>query len=127
MLHNDPPGSSTATTGVAELDRALNGLYWGDNVVFDAELAADVEPFYAAVAAQAERYEGAAYVALHREPAELATTFPGFDVIDAREGTRLAQPRPLLDAIARHCVGKPRQLLLFDSLEHMSRRWGRET
>ena len=50
MLHGESAGSSTATTGVAELDRALNGLYWGDNVVFDAELAADVEPFYAAVA-----------------------------------------------------------------------------
>jgi transcriptional regulator with XRE-family HTH domain len=127
MLHNAANGSSTATTGVAELDRALNGLYWGDNVVFDAELAADVEPFYAAVAAQARAYEGAAFVTLTREPSAVTAAFPGFDVIDAREGTALAQPRPLLDAVARHCVGKPRQLLLFDSLEHMSRRWGRET
>jgi transcriptional regulator with XRE-family HTH domain len=127
MLHSESAGSSTATTGVAELDRALNGLYWGDNVVFDAELAADVEPFYAAVAAQLRRYDGAAYVSLTRAPSEVAASYPGFDVIDARDGTELAQPRPLLDAIARHCVGKPRQLLLFDSLEHMSRRWGRET
>ena len=127
MLHSGLEGSSTATTGVAELDRALSGLFWGDNVVFDAELAADVEPFYAAVAAQASSYDGAVYVTLAREPDELATSFPGFDVIDAREGTELAQPRPLLDAIARRCAGRPRQLLLFDSLEHMSRRWGRET
>src|SRR4029077_5084195 len=34
---------------------------------------------------------------------------------------------PVLRRGARPCVGKPRQLLLFDSLEHMSRRWGRET
>ena len=127
MLHGDSPGSSTATTGVAELDRALNGLYWGDNVVFDAELADDVEPFYAAVAGQRESYDGAAFVSLTREPSEVSASFPGFEVIDAREGTPLAQPRPLLDAVARHCVGKPRQLLLFDSLEHMSRRWTRET
>ena len=72
MLHSDSPGSSTATTGVAELDQALNGLYWGDNVVFDAELADDVEPFYAAVAGQRESYDGAAFVSLAREPSEVA-------------------------------------------------------
>jgi hypothetical protein len=26
--------NETAATGVAELDRALDGLYWGDNVVW---------------------------------------------------------------------------------------------
>src|SRR6476620_1827605 len=99
MLHGESKGSSTATTGVAELDRALNGLYWGDNVVFDAELAADVEPFYAAVAGQVQSYDGAAFVSLERDPSELEASFPGFDVVDAREGGALAQPRPLLDAI----------------------------
>ena len=39
------------------LDRALNGLFWGDNVVFAADDAADVEPFFRAVAAQAALYE----------------------------------------------------------------------
>jgi transcriptional regulator with XRE-family HTH domain len=127
MLQSESGASSTATTGVEELDRALNGLYWGDNVVLDAELAADVEPFLAAVAAQAGRYEGAAFVTLAREPDELARSFPGLEVVDARAGTPLAQPGPLLDAVARRCVGSPRQLLLFDSLEAMSARWGRET
>src|SRR4029079_19478364 len=70
---------------------------------------------------------GDALGALREEPAAVRAAFPGFDVIDAREGTALAQPRPLLYAVARHCVGQPRQVLLFDSLEHMSRRWGRET
>ena len=70
-----------------ELDRALNGLYWGDNVVFDAELAADVEPFYLAVAAKAALYEGAAFVTLERDPGELERSFPGFEVIDARAAT----------------------------------------
>jgi transcriptional regulator with XRE-family HTH domain len=120
-----PP--AIATTGVEELDRALNGLYWGDNVVFDAEVAEEVAPFYTAVAAQSARYEGSAFVTLAREPDALVAEYPGFDVIDAREGGPLAQPGALLDAVARHCVGKPRQLLLFDSLEIMSARWGRET
>jgi transcriptional regulator with XRE-family HTH domain len=86
-----------------------------------------VAPFYTAVAAQSARYEGSAFVSLAREPDALVAEYPGFDVIDAREGGPLAQPGALLDAVARHCVGKPRQLLLFDSLEIMSARWGRET
>jgi transcriptional regulator with XRE-family HTH domain len=127
VLHNQGQVSSTATTGVEALDRALNGLYWGDNVVFDAELAVDVVPFYVAVAARADQYEGAAFVTLERDPEELARAFPGFQVIDARADAPLAQPAALLDAVARHCVGSPRQLILFDSLEAMSSRWGRET
>ena len=119
--------ATVATTGVLELDRALNGLYWGDNVVFDAEAADEVAPFYSAVAAQSARYEGSAFVTLARDPGEIAASYPGFDVIDSRDGGPLAQPGQLLDAVARRCVGRPRQLLLFDSLELMSGRWGRET
>ncbi len=116
----------TATTGVAELDRALGGLYWGDNVVLDAEETADVAPFYRAVAAQAALYDTAAFVTVEREPAELSEAFPGLEVVDARPGTPIAQPRPLLEAIARRCATPERHLLLFDSLESMSERWGRE-
>src|SRR4051794_15449069 len=134
MLHSDAHAGtqeaelrSTATTGVDDLDRALNGLFWGDNVVFAADDAADVEPFFLAVAAKAPLYTASAFVTLVREPAELAEAYPGVDLIDAREDGPLAQPRPLLDAIAERCTGAPRQLLLFDSIEAMSERWGRET
>jgi len=132
MLHSDDADTRkeipfTATTGVVELDRALNGLFWGDNVVFAADDAADVEPFYLAVAAQASLYEASAFVTLTREPVELEQGYPGLEVIDARASGPLAQPRPLLDAIAARCTGLPRQLLLFDSLEAMSDRWGRKT
>src|SRR6476659_9070649 len=98
MLHGQSSAGrpSTATTGVEELDRALNGLFWGDNVVFAADDAADVEPFYRAVAAQAPLYERSAFVTLVREPAELARDYPGLDVIDARADGPLAHPRPLL-------------------------------
>jgi transcriptional regulator with XRE-family HTH domain len=134
MLHSEEnaPGvvagsRSTATTGVDDLDRALNGLFWGDNVVFAADDAADVEPFFRAVAAKAPLYAASAFVNLVREPAELAEAYPGLELVDARAGSPLAQPRPLLDAIAERCTGAPRQLLLFDSIEAMSERWGRET
>ena len=40
---------------MSELDRALGGLYWGDNVVWDAEAADDVGPFYAAVGGESLR------------------------------------------------------------------------
>ena len=88
MSSNASHPPAIATTGVDELDRALNGLYWGDNVVFDAEVAEEVAPFYAAVAAQSARYEGSAFVTLAREPDALVAEYPGFDVIDARDGVR---------------------------------------
>ncbi len=66
------------------LDRALNGLFWGDNVVFAADDAADVEPFFLAVAAKAPLYEASAFVTLVREPAELEQAYPGLEIIDAR-------------------------------------------
>ena len=132
MLHSDqsslPPDIPfTATTGVVALDRALNGLFWGDNVVFAADDATDVEPFFLAVAAKAPLYAASAFVTFVREPAELKQAYPGFEIIDARAESHISQPRPLLDAIARRCAGTPRQLLLFDSLGAMSDRWGRET
>ena len=132
MLHRDQSGSPigipfTATTGVDELDRALNGLFWGDNVVFAADDAGEVEPFFRAVAAKAARYDGSAFVTLVRDPAEVERAYPQLELIDARPGSPLAQPRPLLDAVAARCAGAARQLLLFDSLEAMSDRWGSET
>ena len=133
MLHSDEtwvaarispsprrPGSMSSTA-------SLNGLFWGDNVVFAADDAADVEPFFRAVAAKAPLYEASAFVTLVREPAEIAQAYPGLELVDAREDGPLAQPRPLLDALAARCTGAPRQLLLFDSIEAMSERWGRET
>src|SRR5215211_4100938 len=66
----------SATSGVAELDRALGGLYWGDNVVWMAEHAEAVAPFYAALGATATDYHYAAYVAVADDLDEVATRFP---------------------------------------------------
>lgn len=117
----------TGTTGVGELDRALGGLYWGDNVVWDVEAADDVGPFYAAAAARASEYDAAAYVTLTAEPDAVEAAYPGFEVLDARPAGDLAQPRPLLEACGRWCAQPGRRLLLLDSLDAMSDRWGTET
>ncbi len=116
----------TGTTGLDELDRALGGLYWGDNVVWDAEAGDDVRPFYAAVAATSRAYDAAAYVTLTADPEVVAAEFPGFEVLDARPTGDLAQPRPLLDACGRWCAQPGQRLLLLDSLDAMSDRWGSE-
>ena len=117
----------TGTTGVNELDRALGGLYWGDNVVWDAEGADDVVPFYAAAAAKAPEYDAAAYVSLTEDPDAVEAAYPGLEVLDARPTGDLAQPRPLLDACGKWCAQPGRRLLLLESLDAMSDRWGTET
>jgi transcriptional regulator with XRE-family HTH domain len=119
--------SPTGTTGLEVLDSVLGGLYWGDNVVWDVESAGDVEPFYAAVAAIAGEYDAAAYVTLTRDPDDLVAAHPGLEVLDARASGPLAQPRPLLDACGRWCAQTGRRLLLLESLDAMSDRWGTET
>ncbi len=81
------PVGETASSGVAELDAAFGGIYWGDNVVWELEEGASVEPFYRAIGRLAEQYDSATFVATRREPAAARAAFPGFDVIDARPGS----------------------------------------
>jgi len=49
------------------------------------------------------------------------------EILDARKGAPIANPRALLDAIRQFSVRSPRPLLLFDSLEALSSRWGMRT
>ncbi len=120
-------GMEEASTGIAELDRVLDGLYWGDNVVWEAKEEASVVPFFQAVAALAPSYETAAYVTLTRSPGEVRALYPELTVIDARPGSKLAQPAPLLRATVDACRGDGRTLLLFDPLGAMAARWGTDT
>jgi transcriptional regulator with XRE-family HTH domain len=122
-----PGDVETASTGIRELDLALGGLFWGDNVVWELEESGSVDPFFRAIAALAGDYRFAAFVTLTRSPGEVAALFPGLDVIDARPGTPLARPGPLLNEIRRVCVSIERDLLLFDPLEVMASQWGAET
>jgi transcriptional regulator with XRE-family HTH domain len=118
--------NESAGTGVAELDRALGGLYWGDNVVWvweGGELSTQ-RLFYDAIAQRREDFGRAGYVVASSDPAEVKARWPWIEILDARAGTPVASPRSLLEAIRQFCVSARRPLLLFDSLEALSSRWG---
>jgi transcriptional regulator with XRE-family HTH domain len=120
----EQPGWPGPSTGVGDLDDALHGLYWGDNVVFQVDQTEAAAPFYSAIAGLAGEYHQATYVALSSTPDEVAASYPGLDYLDARPGTEVADAGPLLTAIHRQCVRPGRNLLLFDPLEDMRERWG---
>src|SRR3954466_3981263 len=127
LLPSPMTDDAAASTGVAALDAALDGLYWGDNVVWESEAAAACEPFYGALAAHRAAYDFAGYVAIDRSPEEVAAAYPGFEVLDARAGRGIGRPAPLLQAIYERCDRAERGLLLFDPLDAMARRWGTDT
>ena len=113
-------------TGVAELDRALDGLYWGDNVVWVWESGehSSQELFYDAIAQRREDFGRAGYVVASTDPAEVKARWPWLEIIDARKGTPITSPRHLLEAVHQFCARAPRPLLLFDSLAPLAERWG---
>ncbi len=119
----------SAGTGFAELDRALGGLYWGDNVVWvweGGELSSQAL-FYDAIARRREDFGTTGYIVASSDPAEVTARWPWIEILDARMGTPITSPRGLLEAIRQFCVQARRPLLLFDSLEALSGRWGMRT
>jgi len=116
--------AENASSGVPELDAVLGGLYWGDNVVWEAEDAGAVEPFYWAVASNAPGYSYAGYVTVSREPEDVRRSYPGLGVIDARPGRPLGNPARLVREIRDVCSSHQRDLLLFDPIEAMAASWG---
>ena len=115
MLDDD-----VAVTGVAELDDALGGLFWGDNVVFEVSGAAAAAPFYRAVAESDVAYDRRLFVQLD----DASPMYEGFEVIDAGPRSRLADPAALLRTVFERCHGSERNLLLFDALGTMAEHWG---
>ena len=115
---------SAATTGLEELDDALEGLYWGDSVVWELEEGVSAEPFYRAIADSAAGYHFAAYVTLTTDPRQLQVLYPQLLTIDARPGSPLASPARLLETISSSCHTFDRDLLLFDGLDAMAQAWG---
>jgi len=112
-------------TGVAELDRALDGLYWGDNVVWVWEGSEPHQQlFYDAIAQRRDDFGAAGYVAASSDPAQITARWPWIDILDARAGTPITSPRQLLEAVHQFCARAPRPLLLFDSLAPLAERWG---
>jgi transcriptional regulator with XRE-family HTH domain len=124
MLNNvsRPESHSTdvATTGIPELDAALGGLFWGDNVVLEVPKPAVAEPFWRVLADVPDLYDQRLYIGLSGE----SEVVPGFELIDARPDGDLAQPAPLLRAIVERCVPEARNLLVFEAMESMIERWG---
>jgi transcriptional regulator with XRE-family HTH domain len=121
--------NDSASTGIAELDQALDGLYWGDNVVWvwEAGEATSQGAIYDAIARRREDFDKSGYVVASSDPAEVRKRWPWIEPLDARRGTPLSSPRSLLDAIRQFCVPARNPLLLFDSLEELSSRWGMQT
>jgi transcriptional regulator with XRE-family HTH domain len=111
-----------ASTGIRELDDALGGLFWGDNVVFEAPGARGADPFYRAVAEAPGEYDQRLHIRLSDE----SPAVRGFEVIDARPASELAQPAPLLRSVVERCARGGRNLLLFDGMAAMIERWGAE-
>lgn len=109
------------STGIATLDHALGGLYWGDNVVWELDHAS-ADDFYAAIADLPDAFDMTAFIALGG-PAEPAVP-PRTPIINAGPGTSLEGPADVLREIQRLCRAPGRRLLLFDSLDKMVRVWG---
>ncbi len=118
-----------AGTGVVELDRALGGLYWGDNVVWVWEGGglSSQGLFYDAIAQRRDEFGATGYIVTSSDPAAVRRRWPWIEIVDARTGAKITSPRGLLDAIRQFCVRARRPLLLFDSLEALSDRWGMRT
>jgi transcriptional regulator with XRE-family HTH domain len=111
------------TTGLADLDVALGGLLWGDNVVWLVD-GGTADPFFRSIAAVRECYDAVTIVVVVRDPGEAAAAVPHAEVLDARPGGPLGTPAALLQAIRRRLDGARRELLLFDGLEAMADHWG---
>jgi transcriptional regulator with XRE-family HTH domain len=115
-----------AGSGIAELDRALGGLYWGDNVVWVWESGefSSRELFYDAIARHREEFGKTGYIVASSDPAAVKARWPWIQILDARAGTPTSSPRSLLEAVRTFCTRARRPLLLFDSLEALATRWG---
>jgi transcriptional regulator with XRE-family HTH domain len=112
-------------TGLTELDQALDGLYWGDNVVWVWEGSEPHQQlFYDAIAQRRDDFGRTGYVVASSDPAEVKARWPWIEILDARAGTPINSPRQLLEAIHQFCTRSPRPLLLFDSLAPLADRWG---
>src|SRR5260221_11946454 len=93
----------SAGTGFAELDRALGGLYWGDNVVWvweGGELSSQGH-FYDAIARRREDFGKTGYIVASSDPAEVTARWPWIEVLRPRGGARIAGPGGLLEGRGR--------------------------
>jgi transcriptional regulator with XRE-family HTH domain len=113
-----------ATSGIADLDRTLGGLFWGDNVVWELRRHASVEPFVRALVAAGGQAGAFAHVAL--ATGSSAQAGDGVEVIDASVDGPNGRPGELLSAVRSYASRAERTILVFDPLDGMAERWGAE-
>lgn len=116
--------TETASTGVAGLDAALGGLFWGDNVVWEVEEGGSLDPFVTALLGAREQFSRVVFVKFEGEPEQLRASYPDVEVLDARPESSIENPGALLSAVRERIQRAPRALLVFDSLDALSDRWG---
>ena len=114
----------TASTGVAQLDAALGGLFWGDNVVWELEEGGSFDPFVTALLQVREQFGTVVFVKLEGDLEPLRAAYPDAEIIDARPGSTVDSVGALLSAVRERAQRTPRTLVLFDSLDAFSDRWG---
>lgn len=114
----------TASTGVAGLDAALGGLFWGDNVVWEVERGGSAAPFFDALLGARRQFSRVVLVKLQDDPAPLRADYPDVEVLDARPGNGFDTAGALLLAVRERLQRAPRSLVVFDPLESVSDRWG---
>ena len=114
---------NTVSTGVPPLDAALGGLFWGDNVVWELDDGGSLDPFVTALLRGREQFDRIVFVRFDGEVDGLRADNAGADVLDARPGSTLADPALLLAAV-RERARVPRSLVIFDSFDTVSARWG---
>ncbi|HET6173554.1 MAG TPA: XRE family transcriptional regulator [Gaiellales bacterium] len=113
-----------ATSGIADLDRTLGGLFWGDNVVWEVRRQASVEPFVRALVSAGGQAEAFAHVSFGG--GELPAGERGIELIDASADGPYARPGELLGAVRAYAKRAERTILVFDPLDAMAERWGVE-
>jgi transcriptional regulator with XRE-family HTH domain len=112
-----------ATSGIADLDRTLGGLFWGDNVVWEVRRHASVEPFVRALVSAGGQAEAFAHVSFGNDHVAAET---GVEIIDASADGPHARPGELLTAVRAFARRAERTILVFDPLDAMAERWGAE-
>lgn len=117
---------SRVSTGLSALDDVLGGLYWGDNVVWQAD-GASSEPFYRAILGVDDAFDSLTWIAVTGQPTEILADFPEIEVVGTSRGGASVNPGDLLREIRNRCDANKRNLLLFESLDAMAREWGAES
>ena len=122
--HGHAPVAGTASTGVDGLDRALGRLFRGDNVVWELERRASLQPFAEALLGVREQFDVVLLVTVREDPAPARAAHPGIEVLDARPGSGVETPEALLRRLRERIGRTSHALVLVESVDALADRWG---